>query len=105
MSDLFETLAEAIKPERKPRPVKKDSVRQATLAVLNSYPHGKIFSSGDELTRTGLKYEVSRYLFDNFHINKFPHIDTCKRYLREENDPIVKYACINKGKSLYEVIR
>ena len=89
----------------KKRPVKADSVRQATLAVLNSYPHGYKFSSGDELFRTGLKYEVANYLWTEFGINKFPHIDTCLRYLREENDPIVKYACINKGKSLYEVIR
>ena len=90
---------------RKPRPVKKDSIRQATIAVLNSYNHGYIFSAGDERYRVGLNYEVAQYLWDNFQLNKFPHIDTCLRYLREENYPVTKYACINKGKSLYEVIR
>ena len=104
-SDMFEALAQATRPERKPRPVNKKSIRQATIAVLNSYSHGKIFSSGNEMTRTGLNYEVAMYLWDNFGLNKFPHIDTCLRYLREENDPITKYACVNSGKSLYEVIR
>jgi len=104
--NLFEDLGKAMKPEvRKPRPVNKKSIRQATIAVLNSYPHGKKFSSGNEMTRTGLNYEVAMYLWDNFGLNKFPHIDTCLRYLREENNPVTKYACVNSGKSLYEVIR
>jgi len=103
IGDFFETLPET--KTRKPRPVNKKSIRQATIAVLNTYPHGKIFEAENELNRTGLKYEVGQYLWDQFGINKFPHVDTCKRYLREENDPVVKYACINKGKSFYEVVR
>ena len=89
---------------RKPRPVKNDSVRQVTIKVLESYPVGKIFSSGDEMTRTGLKYEVANYLWSEFGKNAFPHIDTCLRYLREYNEPVQRIICKNKGKSLYEVI-
>ena len=90
---------------RKPRPVKNNTVKHATITVLQSYPVGKVFSAGDELTRTGLKYEVQQYLWENHKLNRFPHIDTCLRYLRDYNTPVTKIICKNRNKSLYEVIR
>ena len=93
------------KPKRKPMPVNKKSVRQVTIAVLNTYEHGRKFTSVDNFNKQGLKWDVVRYLYDNFGIVKDPHESTCLRYLREENDPVEKYHCYNQGKSLYEVIR
>jgi len=90
---------------RKLRPVNKKSVRQATIAVLGGYQHGYKFTAVDNFHQSGLKWDVTRYLYDNFKISKDPHESTCLRYLREENDPVEKYHCYNQGKSLYEVVR
>ena len=71
---------------------------KATRQVLESYKRAKLFTLQDDLTRTGLMYDVSKIL--GYWPGKYAVKKAMER-LRKAG--IVNVICINTIKSIYQV--
>ena len=70
---------------------------KATRQVLESYKRAKLFTLQDDLTRTGLLYDVSKIL------GYWPEKAAVKKAMeRLGKAGIVKVICVNTIKSIYQ---
>jgi len=75
---------------------KNMTAAKATRQVLQSYQKGKLFTLQDDLTRTGLLYDVSKIL------GYWPEKAAVKKAMeRLVKAGIVNVICINTIKSIY----
>ncbi len=70
----------------------KLSTAQATRMALSEYERGKLYTMQDDLTRTGLMYDIEKLL------GFWPSREAVKKAMQKEKTSI----CINRVKSLYQ---
>lgn len=77
---------------------KKMTAAKATRQVLESYQRGKLFTLQDDITRTGLMYDVSKIL------GYWPEKAAVKKAMeRLVKAGIVNVICVNTIKSIYQM--
>jgi len=76
---------------------KRMTAAKATRQVLESYQRAKLFTLQDDLTRTGLLYDVSKIL------GYWPEKAAVKKAMeRLGKAKIIKIECIKKIQSIYQ---